>query len=158
MDNLAKLKLQKAELKAQIEQERYEIKSTMLEIRAEIEPANLLKKAVNGVLGLSKNKIGDEKTGLTGQLPAPLSLAVDLLVRDPRLSLAVKWIAPLAMKYLPKLIPSRKAHSLEIAEKPVSKPMKVKLYSRLRSGISSLRRRLRKSEELSESNTDQLEN
>jgi len=45
MDNISQLQHRKAALAAQIEQQRADLKQTFREIREEIEPANLLKKA-----------------------------------------------------------------------------------------------------------------
>jgi len=141
MDNLAELQRKKAELAVQIERQRGEIKMTVLEIREEIEPANLLKNAVSGALGFSKKKPGEATTGL-GNMSKPLSFIVDLLVKDPRLSLVLKLVSPLALKYLPQLV---KAKSAGTTEKVPDKPMKAKVYGRLRRGITSLREKLHKS-------------
>lgn len=139
MDNLAKLRRQKAELKARIEQERNDLKNTILEIRAEMEPANLLKKTVGGLLGFAKNK-----SAPAGGLPAPLSLALDLFVKDPRLSMAVKWIAPMVLRYLPRLARLKGAAPEENSETQVSQPLKANIYGRLRRGVTALRGQLRK--------------
>ncbi|MBK6996832.1 MAG: DUF3618 domain-containing protein [Lewinellaceae bacterium] len=56
MDKTSQLQRRKAALEAQIEQQRADLKETFREIREEIEPANLLKKAVSGALGFSTNK------------------------------------------------------------------------------------------------------
>jgi len=142
MDNLAELQRKKAELAVQIERQRGEIKMTVLEIREEIEPANLLKNAVSGALGFSKKKPGEATTTGLGNMSKPLSFIVDLLVKDPRLSLVLKLVSPLALKYLPQLV---KAKSAGTAVKVPEKPMKAKVYGRLRRGISSLRDKLHKS-------------
>jgi hypothetical protein len=150
MDNLAKLQRRKAELAAQIEQQRSDLKNTMLEIREEIEPSKLLKKAVSGALGMSADKLGEDK-GVLGRLPAPISFVLDLLVRDPRLSFLIKLVAPLALKYLPSISSTTSAPDSE--EKTPEKPVKVKIYSRLRQGISALRGKLRKQEPSATSET-----
>lgn len=142
MDNLAELQRRKAELAVQIERQRGEIKMTVLEIREEIEPANLLKNAVSGALGFSKKKPGETSSTGLGNMSKPLSFIVDLLVKDPRLSLVLKLVSPLALKYLPQLV---KAKNAGAAVKVPDKPMKAKVYGRLRRGISSLRNKLHKS-------------
>lgn len=143
MNNLEKLHRRKAELAAQIEQQRSDLKKTMLEIREEIEPSKLLKKAVSGALGMSSDKPGEDK-GVLGRLPAPISFVLDLLVRDPRLSFLLKLVAPLALKYLPTIGSS--ASTPDTDEKTPDKPPKVKFYGRLRQGVSALRGKLRKPE------------
>ena len=55
MNSLEKLQQRRAELKAQIEQQRLDLKKTFGEVREEIEPAELLKKAVSGIFKPSKD-------------------------------------------------------------------------------------------------------
>lgn len=154
MDNLADLQRRKAELKAQIEQQRNDLKQTFLEIRTEIEPANLLKKAVSGVFGFSKNKPGEEKSNLTGRLPAPVTFLLDLLVRDSRLAFLLKLFAPVALKYLPKSEKPKERTS----DKPPPKSAKSKIYSQIRRSVSGLRSQLRKAETAPEKNSKEPEN
>lgn len=146
MNNLDKLQRRKAELAAQIEQQRLDLKNTFIEIRSEIEPANLLKKAVSGALGFSKNKPGDPKTGIFGRMPAPISFLVDVLVKDPKWAIGLKLLTPVVLKYWPNRDKSKVPVS---EEKPVETPSvsyKTKVYGKLRNGISSLRAQLRKKE------------
>ncbi|MBC7774926.1 MAG: hypothetical protein H7246_05755 [Phycisphaerae bacterium] len=158
MDSLIKLQRRKAELKAQIEQERNDLKKTFLEIREEIKPANLLKKAVSGALGFSKKKTGEESSSVLSQLPAPLSFVVDLLVRDPKWALGLKLLTPVAIKFWPKFGKSKKPSLKENLENAPEKSVKVKIYSRLRQGISTLRNKLRKAEKTPETVTQKPEN
>ena len=158
MDSLIKLQRRKAELKAQIEQERSDLKKTFVEIRAEIEPANLLKKAVSGALGFTKKKTGEEATSVLSQLPAPLSFFVDVLVKDPKWALGLKLLTPVAMKYWPKFEKSKKPAMEAALENTSEKPHKANVYGRLRQGISSIRNRLRKTESEPEKTTEQPEN
>ncbi len=158
MDSLSKLQRRKAELKAQIEQERNDLKKTFIEIREEIEPANLLKKAVSGALGFTKKKTGEEVSSVLNQLPAPLAFAVDLLVKDPKWALGLKLLTPVAVKYWPKFGKSKKPALEEPLENAPETPMKVKIYSRLRQGISALRNSLRKTEKPPEKSTQGTEN
>lgn len=146
MNNLDKLQRRKAELAAQIEQQRLDLKNTFIEIRTEIEPANLLKKAVSGALGFSKNKPYDSKTSIFGRMPAPISFLVDVLVKDPKWALGLKLLTPVVLKYWPN---RDKSKVPVLAEKPLETPsvsVKTKVYGKLRSGISSLRAQLRKTE------------
>ncbi len=146
MNNLDKLQRRKAALAAQIEQQRLDLKNTFIEIRQEIEPGNLLKKAVSGALGFSKNKSEDPKTGILGRMPAPISFLVDVLVKDPKWAIGLKLLTPVVLKYWPNRDKSKVPVS---DEKPVEAPnvsFKTKAYGKLRNGISSLRAQLRKTE------------
>lgn len=158
MDKISQLQHRKAALEAQLEQQRADLKNTFVEIRKEIEPANLLKKAVSGALGFSKSKLGEEKMGLD-RLPAPVSFLLDLLVKDPKWALGLKLISPVVLRYWRKPGKSKEP-VLEV--KPAAASTKTKFYGKLRSGISSLRAKLRKPEKgpekTSETNTEQPEN
>lgn len=146
MDNLSKLQRRKAELKAQIEQQREDLKKTFLEVREEIEPANLLKKAVSGALGFSKKKSGTGMAEGLKRLPAPVAFLVDILVRDPKWALGLKLLTPLAMKYWPG---SNQSAGQASEEKPLpidNIPPKVGIYGKLRRGISAFRSKLRRKE------------
>jgi len=158
MDSLNKLQRRKAELKAQLEQQRSELKNTFIEIREEIEPANLLKKAVSGALGFSKKKPGEEVSSVLNQLPAPLALVVDLLVKDPKWALGLKLLTPIAVKYWPKFDRSKKPAQEENLENTPEKTVKTNVYSRLRKGVSALRSKLRKTEKPAETDTKKTEN
>lgn len=144
MDSLAELQRRKAELKAQIEQQQSDLKKTFIEIRQEIEPANLLKKAISGTLGLSKNKTADSPTSASGQLSGPIGFLVDVLIKDPKWALLLKVFGPVAMKYIPALI--RKKEPAPTPEALPAIPVKAKMYARLRKSVSALRSQLRKTE------------
>jgi|GEM_PF-866950 len=146
MNNQEKLQRRKAELAAQIEQQRLELKSTFIEIRQEIEPANLLKKAVSGALGFSKNTPEGAKTGFFSRMPAPVSFLVDVLVRDPKWAIGLKLLTPLVLKYWPNRDESKVPVSEETPAEAPSVSLKTKVYGKLLSGISSLRAQLRKAE------------
>ena len=162
MDSLAELQRRKAELKAQIEQQQSDLKKTFVEIRREIEPANLLKKAVSGTFNAFKNKQVDAQPGMLGRLPAPLNFLADLLIKDPKWALVLKVLAPVALNYLPKFKKSKDQVPEEKPETAPKLPAKAKVYGRLRRGISALRSRLRKTEKEPkkklEETTDQDEN
>ena len=144
MDSLIKLQRRKAELKAKIEQQRSDLKKTFLEVREEIEPANLLKKAVSGVFRSSKNEQNKAQAGTFKQLPAPIAFMADLLIKDPRMALLVKVLAPLAMKFFPKRVKDKTSEESS-KETPII-GQKAKIYGGLRRSIISLRNRLKKAE------------
>ncbi len=147
MDNQAKLQLRKAELQAKIAQQQEAIKKTLLEVREEIEPSKLLKKAVGGALGFAPAKPGEEKPGFLDRLPAPVSFLLDLMIRDPRWSFLVKMLAPVALHYLPG---RGKSPETEPQEPVVESPPKTNIYGRLRKGVSALRTQLRGKEKTPE--------
>lgn len=158
MDKLSQLQRRKAELKAQIEQQRLELKETFAEVRKEIEPGILLRKAVSGALGFSKKKTSDDVSGVLRQLPAPVAFVVDLLAKDPKWALGLELIAPLAMKLLPNPdVPGEPAAERDLEASP-RKSVKAKLYGRLRKSVSSLRSRLRDTGNSTEKTTEQPEN
>lgn len=144
MDSIAALQRRKEALKAQIEQEQTDLKQTFVEIRKEIEPAQLLKKAVTGILRPSKNKNTEAPLPYPGAISGPVGFLVDLLVKDPKWALLLKTIAPIAVKYLP--LPSGKAKSDTKAEPIKTTTPKAQIYHRLRRGVSALRSGLRKKE------------
>lgn len=144
MDSIAALQRRKEALKAQIEQEQTDLKKTFVEIRKEIEPAQLLKKAVSGVLGFSKNKNTEAPLPSPGTLSGPIGFLVDLLVKDPKWALLLKAVAPIAVKYLP--LPTGKTKSDTKAEQVKTSTPKAQIYHRLRRGVSALRSSLRKKE------------
>jgi hypothetical protein len=161
MNSLAELRRRKAELKAQIEQQSGDLKKTVAEIRTEFEPAQLLKKALGGVFGLSKDETNEVSPGVLNSLPAPLAFLADLLIKDPRLALLAKLIVPVALKYWPKRAkptpetpvpgaePAEKtektpAPGTEPAEKTPKPRAKNKLYGGLLRGVSALRSHLRR--------------
>ncbi|MFN0174737.1 MAG: hypothetical protein ACKVU0_08840 [Saprospiraceae bacterium] len=143
MDKTSQLQRQKAALEAQIEQQRADLKETFREIREEIEPSNLLKKAVSGALGLSPRKPGEPQPSILRHLPAPVSFLVDILVRDPKWALGLKLLAPVVLKFWRR---PEKQHGHELGGKSVGGTIKTKVYGKLRSGISKLRTKLRKPE------------
>ena len=158
MDSLSKLQRRKADLKKQIEQERIDLKETFQAVRHEIEPVNLLKKAVSGALGFSKKKSGEPSTGILGQMPAPISFLVDVLVKDPKWALGLKLITPVVLKYFPRSSKPKVPASEEAPHATV----KTRFLSKLRSGISTLRGKFQKQESPAEKTpekiTDQPEN
>jgi hypothetical protein len=178
MNNLAELQRRKAALQDKLEQQRRELKGTFIELRKEIEPANLLKKAVTGALGLSATQPTDAQPGILGKLPPALSFLADLFIKDPKWALVLKWLAPAAMKYLrrpkkekvaplqelsPDQLPTEGILEGELLEDALLEgtgkiPVKAKIYGQLRRGISSLRGALHKNDKTPEDNSEQPEN
>jgi hypothetical protein len=145
MNSLAELQRRKAELKTQIEQQSDDLKKTVSEIRSEIEPAKLLRKAIGGAFGVSKSEQDETRPDILNQLPAPLTFLAGLLIKDPKLALLVKLIVPVALKYWPRRIKTKTpAEEEEPAEKASRPHAKNKLYGRLRRGVSALRSHLRR--------------
>ena len=143
MKNLVELQRQKAELKAKIELQQIELKNIFLEVRQEVEPAFLLKKAVTGMFSFSQNKPKDPQTNeILQQLPAPLRVLIDLLVKDSRWALLIKLLAPVAMNLLPSK--AEEPTSEEHPEAPPKTALKSKLYGNLRRGVAKLRSSLHK--------------
>lgn len=152
MSKLAELQRRKAETAAKIEQQRDELKKTVLEIKEEIQPDKLLRKAVSGAFGFSKNKSG--VAGEMSGLPRPVSLILDVLVRDPKWALGLKLITPVVLEYWPKLTRVFKKPAVAVdpnAEAP--KPVKAKIFAGLRKGISNLRGYIKKKEKAPETMT-----
>lgn len=157
MDSLEKLQRRKAELKAQIALQEAELKKTLLEARDEIEPANLLKKAVGGLLDFSKNKPGEGAASLLKKLPKPLAFVASLIVKDPKLALALNLLSPVVQRFFDKEPTEKIVVSDEKTEKPPEKPLKSKLFGQMRRGVSALRGHLRKTEKPDEQTTEQTE-
>ncbi|MBL7807400.1 MAG: hypothetical protein JNN28_06290 [Saprospiraceae bacterium] len=145
MSNLAKLQQRKAELAAKLELQRVEIKQTLLEVKTEVEPSNLLKKAVKGVFSKGGEKGGSVNSGTLAQ---GVSFLLDLLVRDPRLSVVLKLVTPMALKLLP--LGAKQEENPEKVEKDLEKALKPNFYGKLRQGVSALRGKLKNKEEAPE--------
>lgn len=139
MDELIELRRRKAALKAKLEQQQKDLKATFGEIRDEVEPTNLLKKAVSGAFGLSKTKDGE-----TGKLTEPLAFLTDLLIKDPRLAFLIKTVAPMAMNFLPKKAAEKSKDFDKKEEGQTEKPIKTRILGQIRRGVSALRTQLKK--------------
>lgn len=141
MDSLAQLQRRKAALLAKIEEQRSDIKQTVLEIRQEFEPSKLLGKAISGVFGFAGKGDVASNIGAMGQLPAPIAFLFDVLVRNSKWAFLLKWVAPFLIRYWPNL----SSAGLPSSEHAAPKPLKAKFYGQLRRGVSSLRGQLRNS-------------
>jgi hypothetical protein len=137
MNKQAALQRRKAELKAQIEQQQHDLRHTLLELRTELEPANLLKKAL---LGASNGQ-----TGAQPALPAPLAFIADALGKDSKWGVLIKLLAPLVMRWVIRR--EKKDSTIATVETPPEKSGKAKLYGRLRGQVSVLLKRLHSSED-----------
>lgn len=168
MDSLIELQRRKAELQVKIEQQRTDLKETFSEIREEIEPAELLKKAVLKALGFSRDKPHDPQKGFLGQLPPALSFIADLFIKDPKWTFVLKWLAPKALKLLNRPKKQAPLPEVELApdelmvdilqEPEPGVPVKSKIYGGLRRGVSSLRSSLRKPAEATDETIKEPEN
>jgi hypothetical protein len=139
MNNLAILQARKAEMAAKLALQKEEIKQTLLEVKSALEPANLLKQAVKGAFSNSGERSG------SGALSKGISILLDLLVKDPRLSVILKLVTPVALKYLP--LGGAKEETPEAVEKELEKALKPNFYGRLRQGVTTLRTKLKHKEE-----------
>lgn len=140
MNDLAELQRRKAELTTQIEQQRAGLKGTMAEIQKEIEPANLLKKAVGSAFGFPKSRGGEGSPDILERLPESIAFVANLFIKNPKWAFVVKLLAPAVLKFLPKMTTKAKPESGEKQETETGQSV----YSRLRRRISALRNRLRK--------------
>lgn len=153
MNSLEKLQQRKAQLQQQMEQEKEALKNTLLDIREEVEPANLLKKLVGGLIRPNKRTNGSliQKT-----VPPVLSLAT-MLLKNSRWLVLAQWLAPLALRWLAPPATQEASPVLTIGE-PTEKAPKKDVYKRLRETISQLRAKLRKKETPDGNQTQNPEN
>ena len=142
MNSLTELRRRKAEVKAKMALQRSELKATMLEIRTEIEPANLLKKAVGGFFGAAKPKENTPESAVLGRIPPFITFLTDLLVKDPKIAMLVKLLAPMAIKFFPTLVAGKSAKNDAAVEGEL--PKKSNVYGSLRRSVTTLRKRLQK--------------
>lgn len=139
VDNLTELRKRKAELKAQLEKEKAELQATVLLVREDMKPANFIKHAVTGFLGIDQKSDQTEdsnaKPGLGWGLP--LQLLADALIPNRRIANLIKTLGPAALIYAPKL--AKKAGD--------AIPSKAAIYGTMRSKIAGLRSKLKKKNE-----------
>lgn len=128
VDNITQLRRQKALLKSKIESEQTELKAMWQQLRTEYEPAQLATSVAQNLLGI------DERPGNAGGLAGPLKLVADLFVRDPRYKLLFKFIAPMVVSSVPRLMKQAKD----------SIPERTRIYGALRRGVANLRGKLRR--------------
>jgi len=151
VDNLSELRQRKAELKARIAAEQTEIRDTWQTVRTDFEPSQLIGTVAKSLLGISgKPATAADQTALSmaSDLQGPLKIATSLFVRDPRIALLLKFVAPLAVAYWPHII--RRAQKLT--------PTKTKMYGSLRKGVAGLRKQLKrkKSDTLQAADTEDI--
>lgn len=178
MNNLAELQRRKAALKDKIEQQRSGLNDTFVELRKEIDPGTLLKKAVTGALGFSTTTSTDGQPDILGKLPPALNFLASLFIKDPKWALVLKWLAPAVMKYLRRSTKEKSAPVQELSpdqppmkgilegelmedallEEANEKPVKAKVYGQLRRGVSSLRGALHKEDKAPEEISEKPEN
>ena len=128
VDNLTQLRRQKALLKSKIESERTELHALWQQLRTNYEPAQLATSVAQNLLGIG------ERPENAGNLAGPLKLVADLFLRDPRYKLLFKYIAPMVVSSVPRLMKQAKD----------SIPEKTEIYGALRRGVANLRSKLRR--------------
>jgi hypothetical protein len=141
VDNLSELRRRKAELKVKMDAEQAEIKEVWQEVRSDLQPGEIIGQAIKSMLGMSKKTetpADQAALGWASRLKGPLSLVSSLFVRDPKVALLLKVVTPLTVAYLPGL--ARKAKEIT--------PDKKDLIGALRKGVSGLRRRLKKKNDI----------
>lgn len=137
VDNLRELRQRKAELKARLVAEQAGIRETWQTVRTDFEPSRLVGTVAKSLLGISdKSATATDQSalGMAAGLQGPLKMATDLFVRDPRIALLLKFVAPLAVAYWPHII--RKAKKIT--------PTKAGMYGSLRKGVAGLRKQIRR--------------
>lgn len=156
MNSLAQLRQRKAVLKEQIEQQRVELKNTFLEVREEIEPSFLLKKAIQGLFKPSKDDDAGTSSNFFERFPLPIGFLVDLFVKNKAIAALLKMLAPAALKIIPALF--REHAENESGETDASSPVKAKVYGTLRQTVSSLRNQLKKDDKTTAATPESTEN
>jgi hypothetical protein len=132
IDSLEELHQRRNNLKATLDQQRTELEHTVTELRREFRPARIVRNIAADLFKPDKPAInGDEKSGFASNIKFPLQLASDLLVRDPRIAIALRVVTPLVVKYLPEL-----ASLAGKARDAV--PGRAALLSALRNNVSKL--------------------
>ncbi len=137
IDSLEELRQRRAELKAQIDQQRDELENTVSELRRDFRPARLIRTIAADFFkpDTPSGTKDDEKSGFASNMKFPLQLATDLFARDPRVAIALRVVTPLVLKYLPEL-----ASLAGRARDAV--PGRAELLSALRNNVSKLRKKL----------------
>ncbi len=137
VDNAMELRRRITDLKARIAGERTELQSSLQDWRHHFAPVTMARQVANSLLGTERpaDALTNRLTGLAWQLP--LRLLTNVLVRDPRAAFLIKNVAPLAIRYGPKIW----------AKASAALPTRVKIYSTLRKRIIKLRARFREVEE-----------
>lgn len=135
IDSLEELRRRRAELKAQIDQQRDELENTVSDLRRDFRPARLIRTIAADFFKPDTLVKDDEKSGFASNMKFPLQLASELLVRDPRIAIALRVVTPLVVKYLPELasLASRARDAV---------PGRAELLSALRNNVSKLRKKL----------------
>lgn len=136
IDSLEELRQRRAELKDQIETQRDELENTVSELRRDFRPAKIIRNIAADFFNPDTPSSKDDgKSGFADSIKFPLQLATNLLVRDPRIAIALRVVTPLVLKYLPELG--------GMADKVRSSvPGKAQLLSALRNNVSKLRKKI----------------
>ncbi len=147
VDNLEELRQRKAALKARLDTERTELIASYQALRSEFEPAKLVTNVARSLLGIRKKDTGKtgEGTDFATRFSGPMQVVTDLLVREPRIRLLFKYVAPLIITYLPQVV--RKAKDIT--------PEKAEVYGFLRQGVAGLRKKFHKKKAAPDETTDE---
>ena len=109
---------------------------TVTELRREFRPARIVRNIAADFLKPDVPATDSVvKSSFASNLKFPLQLASDILVRDPRIAIALRVVTPLVVKYLPEL-----ASLAGRARDAV--PGRAELLSTLRNNVSKLRKKL----------------
>lgn len=155
MNSLEELQQKRALLKVQIEQQRIDLKSTFLEVREEIEPSFLLKKAVRGLFKPAKNDTSGV-VNLTEGFPGSFLFLVDIFVKNKGVALLIKTITPVLLSFVPNL-KAAFSQKKSIEDSPES-TLKSNIYGSLRRGVASLRSQIHTSEKASHTDAESTTN
>lgn len=136
MNSLTQLQQRRAALKAKIDLQQAELKRTFQEVREEIEPSFLLKKAITGLFNSDKGRAPGTANNFLGKFPLPVSFLVDLFVKNPAIAAVLKIFAPMALSYFQTL------QNNGNAERQGASNLKANIYGSLRQGVASLRNQL----------------
>jgi hypothetical protein len=136
MNSLTQLQQRRAALKGRIDQQQVELKRTFQELREEIEPSFLLKKALAGLFDSRKGRGSGTSNNFLNKFPVPVSYLVDLFVKNQAVASLLKMFAPMALSYLQNRMNT--SHD----EKPGSTKLNANIYGSLRHGVASLRKQL----------------
>ncbi len=156
MNSLAQLQQRKAALKAQIEQQRIELKNTYSEVRKEIEPSFLLKKALQGLFNHPAENGPGSAAGFFERFPLPVSFLVDLFVKNKAVATLLKLFAPAALKIIPLFFKDRT--ETDTGEPSEAGAAKAAVYGQIRHAVASLRSLLNRNEEPSPETQGPIEN
>ena len=125
---LEDLRRRKAQLRLKINAQRTEILNAFDDIKADLNPTQLLKSAVTGMLDNSEESHDLVKMGIN----RGVSTFASGFIKNPKTAMIVRFLMPLAIQFAPKII--------RFAQESV--PKKARFYGFLRERVGRLRERL----------------